>query len=265
MFFKKIFFICFFLGFTIAGWSSEKRVIVVTLDDYAPYCFLKENPVKKKTEIIPSGSDSEKLQGYSWDILRESFHEMGYSIDLGVYPWARAMKLVTSGKADILFPAGKDREREDIFYYSQEPINSSKFIVYVRPDSHIRWEGLQSLDGLVIGVIRGFSYGYKWEARKGIRKYELNEILKGFRMLDEKHLDGFAGYEYNWDYTLRQAGWKNKYKKLPPFDFVEEYAVGLKTNPQVPKMLKDIDAGKKQIVENGKYNMILRKWFPDED
>ena len=94
----------------------------------------------------------EGFQGYSWDVLRESFHEMGYTIHLSITPWARAMSYVTSEKEDILFPTGKNTERKRIFHYSEEPVNQANFLVYVRADDPTEWKGLESLRGLVIGV-----------------------------------------------------------------------------------------------------------------
>ncbi len=261
MFLRKLCLVLVFLASASSAVGAEKEVTAVTLDGFPPYSFLKENPVRKKMETIQPGSDSEKLQGYSWDIFRESLHEMGYAIHLTVYPWPRAMHAVKSGKIDAIFPTGKNKEREEIFLYSQETINRVNFLVYVREDDPIPWEGLHSLNGRLIGVRRGFNYGYKWEAHKGIRKYEVNAILKGFKMMDKKRLDGFAGYEDNWDYALKESGHKNRYRKLPAFESADEYAAGIKTNPRLPGILKNFDIGRRKIIQNGKFDRMVKKWL----
>ena len=201
------------------------------------------------------------FQGYSWDVLRESFHEMGYTIDLSITPWVRAVKNVKNGKADILFPTGKNAERQMIFHYSDEPINLANYIVYVRADNQIEWKGLESLKGRTIGVKRGFSYGDKWKVATDIKKYDVATILQGFKMLDLKRLDGFLGYEYNWDYVLRKEKWRTKYRKLPAFDSSAEYLVALKNNPNGEQFLKAFDTGKKRLITNGKLEDIKSKWF----
>ena len=96
--------------------AAEKVVTVATLEDYSPYCFPKENSVRMAKETIPPGSDSSRLQGYSWDVLRASLHERGYTIELVIAPWARAFSMAKSGKADILFPTGFNKERAEFFY-----------------------------------------------------------------------------------------------------------------------------------------------------
>jgi len=55
------------------GFGGEKVVTVATLSGNPPLTFDKENAAKKATETIPPGADSERLQGYSWDVLRREF------------------------------------------------------------------------------------------------------------------------------------------------------------------------------------------------
>lgn len=247
--------------FATAPFSAGQSLSATTLHEYPPYCFLKKNPRDKVIETIPPGADSDRLRGYSWEIFRESFHAMGYTITLAVYPWSRAMHVTRQGQADVIFPAGQNDERKKVFLYSKEPVNSAKFLVYVREDTDIEWRGLESLNGMVIAVMRGFNYGNLWAANEKIKKYEIDEIMAGFRMLDKKRIDGFAGYEDNWDYALKQAGWKTAYKKLPVFDSSDEYVMGLKSNPRISEVLEAFDSGKRRIIENGRHREIVGKWM----
>ena len=263
MYCKNFFLVLILLSLSTLSYADEKTVKIATLEDYAPFC-LKIGEKTKSNQIIPVGTDAMGFKGYSWDVLRESFHLMGYTINLSITPWVRAMEDVINGKADILFPTGKNAERQMIFNYSDESINQANYIVYVRVDDQIEWKGLESLKGRTIGVKRGFSYGDKWKAATGIKKYDVATILQGFKMLNLKRLDGFLGYEYNWDYILKQENWKTKYRKLPAFDSAAEYLVALKNNPNGKKILKAFDAGKKRLIKNGKLEEIKNKWFGNQ-
>ena len=240
--------------------AAENVVSVATLEDYSPYCFPKENSQRKAKEMIPPGSDSSRLQGYSWDILRASLHARGYTIELIIAPWARAFSMTQSGEVDVLFPTGLNKERTEFFYYSREPINRADFLVYVKPDSPIEWKDLTSLDGLVIGEMRGWNFGNDWNENTAIQKYEVSTILQGFKMLDAGRLDGLVGYEVNFDHALKQSQSKQVYKKLPAFDFSAEYVAGAKSNPNTIAILDNFDAGKRQITENGVFDQIVQKW-----
>ncbi|WP_431689385.1 substrate-binding periplasmic protein [Hahella sp. NBU794] len=240
--------------------GADKLVRVATLTNNPPFTFDRRYAEAVQQEIIPPGLDSERLQGYSWDVLRESYHEMGYTIQLYIYPWIRAFDQVKAGKLDILFPTGFNQERASYFNYSKEPIDHVDFLVYVSPDVKLSWNGLASLEGKTIGVLRGWNYGLEWERQSRIVKYDVGEILQGFAMLDKGHLDGLAGYELSFDYALQQANWRNHYKKLPVFDSTDEFAVSAKRNPNGQKLLDIFDAGKRRIVEKGIFYKINAKW-----
>lgn len=260
---------CYILALTLllisfTAQSNEKVVSVVTLGDYPPFCFVDSESQAPIMSTLPPGSNVAYFTGYSWDVLRESFHIMGYTIQLTVAPWPRAIKYVEIGKADILFPTGKNSERLKIFDYSKEFINEAKFLVYVTKDNPIQWNGLESFNNLVIGIKRGFNYGDKWEAAQKIRRHEVGNIMNGFLMLDNKRISGFLGYEFNWDYLLKQRGWHNKYRKLPSFDSSREYLTSLKTNPLGPQLLSDFDKGKQMLIRNGRLEEIQKEWFGSE-
>lgn len=250
-----------FLLFLLCALShaDEKIVKVATLIDYAPYCFADKD--SEADQMIRVGTDAVGFQGYSWDVLRESFHEMGYAIHLLLMPWARAMSDFKAGDVDVLFPTGLNEQRQKIFNYSSESINSARFVVYVQADNAIEWDGLESLQGLTIGVKRGFNYGDKWASATGIVKQDISTIIQGFDMLYAGRLDGFLGYEYNWDYVLNQENWGDTFRKLPSFDSSAEYLVALKTNPRGIEYLEAFDKGKRRLAESGELEKIKNKWF----
>ncbi|MCG8634790.1 MAG: transporter substrate-binding domain-containing protein [Desulfobacterales bacterium] len=211
--------------------------------------------------MVPPGRDISGFKGYCWDVLRESYHEMGYTIQLTVTPWARAMVNFKSGKADILFPTGKNSERLKIFNYSQEPTNEANFVIYVRADTVLDWKGLDGLKGLAIGVKRDFNYGDRWKQAAGFEKYSVTEISQGFKMLDARRIDGFLGYEYNWDYYLKQKKISGLFKKLPSVGRSAEYPAALKTNPKGQALLDLFDTGKRRLIETGRLAEIKQAWF----
>ncbi|MCG8638371.1 MAG: transporter substrate-binding domain-containing protein [Desulfobacterales bacterium] len=248
------------LSLTVLCHSEEKIVRVATLEDYAPFC-MKTEPNITNDFMVKPGSDAKGFEGYCWDLLRESFHEMGYTIHLIVSPWARAMRNVKLGKADLLFPAGKNPEREQIFDYSAEPTNSANFLIYVRSGDEIEWTGLDGLGGRLIGVKRGFNYGGMWSSAAGIKIYNVGTIAMGFKMLSAGRIDGFLGYEYNWDYYLSREGTGHKFRKMPVFDTSHEYLVALKKNPNGKELLNVFDTGKKRLVRNGRLDAMRIRWF----
>lgn len=242
--------------------ASERTVSVATLTDYPPMTFDKPDATGKVEENIPPGQDSSSLQGYSWDILRESYHQQGYTIQLHIVPWARAFDMAQSGAVDILFPTGFSESRAEYFHYSVNPINEASFLIYTRADIEIEWQGLESLEGLIIGSMRGWNYGPEWEQQESFHKEKLADILQGFQMLEAGRIDGLAGYETNFDYALQQAGLPNHYRKLPAFGETFEYATASKNNPDGDRLLQAFDLGVEHLRVTGRLAEIRQHWFP---
>lgn len=248
-------------GFTCFASGQEKMVTVTTLVDFAPYCFLKENPVESLREVIPPGSESSQLQGYSWDVVRESFHEMGYTITLMITPWTRGMNYVQKGKADVIFPAIKTRKREETFYYSKAVVDETNIVIYLPAGSQMDLtKGLDILRGYRIGQVRGWAYGKRWEADQGIVKESTDTIIQGFKMLDRNNVSGVVGYENAFDCKLKSEGILNRYQKSVAIDHVADYLIGKKDSAAGVRIVNDFDTGKQRITANGKLEEINKKW-----
>ncbi|PAU74187.1 substrate-binding periplasmic protein [Halomonas salipaludis] len=241
--------------------AEEKRVRIATLYDYPPYGFYVEGQGSPISEVVvPPGSNTSGFRGYSWDIVRESFHSQGYTVELVITHWARAIANVKQGNADLLYPTGINRERQAYFSYSESPVNDAAFLVYVNRATDIEWRGLASLEGKTIGMVRDYNLGDEWNGYEGISKYPLNSIEQGFRMLQRERLDGFAGYETIWDKVLQQMGLQGQFDKLPEFGASREYVAGLKSNPGTEQRLRDFDAGLQAIKASGEYQRIVEAW-----
>ncbi|MDD2717402.1 MAG: transporter substrate-binding domain-containing protein [Candidatus Wallbacteria bacterium] len=236
-------------------------VTVGTLTDYPPYCFDKENAKPDYEEVIPPGTDSVRLQGYSWDVVRESFQAMDCTIRLIVSPWKRCLHYLETGTIEVLFPASKTPEREAKFSYCDEPVNTVQFVIYIPKAVEFKWDSLESMDGKSIAAMRDWNYGEKWKADGKISKEYVDSIIQTFKILDKNRVFGIAGYDIPFDYTLKQNGISDKYRKLPPFDAEFEYLIGSKSNPSAQKILDLYLQGRKKIEQNGIFSKIKSKWM----
>lgn len=252
-----VLFILFLINFKALG--IEKVVSVVSEIDYAPYVFVENN--KSITGTTLTLNQNELVKGYSWEVFRESFHIMGYSIKYMIVPWARALKLLEHGRVQLLFPLSKSKERLQLFDYSTEPINVVDYVMYSSKGSRFKWNGYDSLNNEVIGVKRDFNYGDKWNSLHYANAYNIRNILEGFEMLEKDHIDAFFGYQENWDYILKQNGWEDRFKKTTIIDSTLEYVASLKEIEENSKLLDVFDEGKRKLIENGTLEKIKRKWF----
>ncbi|OCQ23645.1 hypothetical protein A7985_06805 [Pseudoalteromonas luteoviolacea] len=238
--------------------AANKIVSVITLPDYEPFGSLAQGDTH--VVKVPPGEDSQLFEGFAWDVVRESFHSMGYTIELWVVPWARALTYIDSGRVDLIFPVSISAERLKIYRYSKEHVNSVFYRLYILKSQPIEWQSLEALRGMTIAQMRGFNYGERWALLKSVEKYDVGEIIQGFEMLMSKRVEGFVGYEGVWDTVLQQHKLDKDIIKLPMFDSNKEYLAASLGNPMGRKLLKQFDLGKKRILENGKLKEIQRKW-----
>lgn len=246
-------------SFSFSLAATEKVVSIASLEDYAPLVYLANSGATAGT--LAPGKHSENVMGYSWDLLRESYHTMGYTIQYVIVPWARAMSFVKQGQVDILFPTGKNAQRQQVFHYSRQPVNQVKYVLYVQQNSPLIWRGLDSLKNLTIGLKRGFNYGADWQNPEHINTFEVGKIPNGFQMLSKGHIHGFLGYEMNWDHVIRQNNWQHKYKKLATLGTSREYLVALKSNPKSLELLRAYDDGINKLQQSGRLKQLKQKWF----
>lgn len=253
---------CVFGWFIIAGplYGSEKTVKLSSIVDYPPFLFQKDSSKSVSNEIIPPASDSRVLQGYAWDIVKESYHNQGYVVNLTVAPWARSLSLMERHKVDLIIAATYTKSRAVKYYFSREEVHKIRIVIYVSKDLSHEWKGLESVYGEAIAVIRGFTYGDKFEGATLIKKQEIGLQEQGFALIDKKRVLGFVGMSTINDYYLKEHGMSSKYKKLPSFDFNTEYMAGMKNNPKAIRLLDVYDAGKRAIIRNGTLDRIKAKW-----
>ena len=251
-----------FILLTQISFAEEKIIRISTLYNYPPYC-MKTNKIIDYTQTILPGSDAIGFGGIAWDIVRESYQEMGYEIVLSIYPWERAKNSLEKGSCDVLFPAGINSERLKIYNFSTESVNHSRYCIYVRKNDYLEWKGLESLKGRTIAVVRGFNYGDKWNDIDYFEKYNVTNVKQGFLMLQSKRVDGFSGYEETWDYILEKMDLVSEFKKFPSFDSSDEYVVSLKVSSNT-KYLEDFDKGIKLLREKGELEKIYNKWSFNE-
>lgn len=98
--------------------------------------------------------------GMAVDIVVEAFRRMKVPVRIVFYPLARGLAMVEKGQADGIFTIKKNPERETRFLFPVHPLVSQDYVIFVRRDSTIAFDGdLKSLEHLSIGVLNKSSYG----------------------------------------------------------------------------------------------------------
>lgn len=124
--------------------QSEQRPLTLLTFDYPPFM-----------EATPCGA-----RGIAVDIVVEAFRRMKVPLQIRVYPFARGLAVLGAGQADAIFTIKKNPQRETRFLYPARPLVHQDYVIFVRKNSGIGFNGdLQSIRHLSIGVLNKSSYG----------------------------------------------------------------------------------------------------------
>ncbi len=243
--------------------QEAKTLSVMTLLNFAPHTFeIPASDPSLENEIITPGMDSNRLQGYAWDVFREAFHSMNYTINLKMRPWKRCLKNVRQGKVDLVFPASWNKERDKIFDYSSEHINVATYVAFYT-DRHKAdaWKGLESLNGKKVALIRGYTHGSDFDLSSAFSKFEVDSLSQAVTMMERRRVDVFVGYQLVHGYQLEKLGKDDMFFTAKPFGFSKEYILTKKGSKKGNYLLKVFKEGKMKIVQNGKLAAIQKKWL----
>ncbi|WP_192873387.1 transporter substrate-binding domain-containing protein [Aeromonas salmonicida] len=97
-------------------------------------------------------------KGISVELVKRALATQGYELDMRIMPWARALSEVEEGNIDILVGAWFTEARTKSLRFSDEYLkNQVKFIQLAGGSFELN--GLASLKGKSIGIVRGYGYG----------------------------------------------------------------------------------------------------------
>lgn len=242
--------------------EDAKILTATTLLNFAPHAF--ERPESDKflnEEIIKPGMDSKRLQGYAWDIFREAYHSMGYTIDLKMRPWKRCLQSVQQGNVDLVFPASWNKERDKIFDFSSEHINLATYVAFYAKEQDAKaWKGLASLKGKKVALMRGYTHGSVFDLSKAFKKFEIDTLSQAVAMMESQRVDVFVGYQLVHGFQLKKLGKEKSFFTTKPFGFSKEYILTQKGSQRGNYLFEVFNNGKKIITQNGRLEAIQKKW-----
>lgn len=122
-----------------------------------------------------------RKNGYVAEIVVEAFKRVGYKTEIIFFPWARAVKIATSGQLDGVFPEYYHDTRKDKFLFS-EPFPGGPVGLFKRKDTVATYsvnpqinqvEALRGLQDSSFGVVRGYINTAQFDAASFLKKEEV--------------------------------------------------------------------------------------------
>lgn len=123
-------------------------------------------------------------------LLQAAFERMGTPARIEAMPWSRALELIDRAECGVggLY---QNSDRLARFDFSA-PIFVERLLLYARRDRLPAYQRLADLEGLRIGVIRGWSYGDAFDAARRQGRLQVEEVAgdaQNFSKLASGRLD----------------------------------------------------------------------------
>ncbi|WP_167494646.1 MULTISPECIES: transporter substrate-binding domain-containing protein [Vibrio] len=204
--------------------------------------------------------DGKPPHGVIVDIVEEAFESQGYTMELQIKPWSRAMKEVMRARTDALIAVWYTDKRAEKLLFSDSYLDSKQVIIAAKEDQ-LTYTGLPSLSGLSVGTITDYAYDQAFLISTQFERVEGDSLEQSIRRLQTKRVDAIISNERVAKYTLGSMKIdKNMYDFFSPSVSVNPLyiAIGLE-NPRAYELIGAFNQGLAEIKANGRYQEILRR------
>lgn len=242
---KKLFVVLALVLLSALAAGAEGKKVTAAADPWPPFVD-PDNPT----------------QGISLEIIRAALGTQGYEVEMQFIPWARAEAGVKEGEIDILPDTWMTEKRKEYLLYSEPyAANDVKFVK--KKGDPFEYEGLESLTGKTVGIVRGYGYGDEFLNATNFKREEANEPITNVKKLVLGRFDLTLEDQIVLSNLLK----KKEPKLLEEVEFTKNalssqtlsVTCGLK-NPRCNEIIGAFNKGLAEIRANGKYDEIMKSY-----
>ncbi len=200
-----------------------------------------------------------EARGAAVETVRAIIGRLGHSVTIEVLPWTRALKMVRTGRADAIFTAYRNAEREKFLDYSSEVLIDQEVYLYRRAGSGFDFDGtLESIRNRRVGIVSTISYGQVFASyRPFVRLDKANQLAHNVEKLLKGRIDLFPSNRYVAEYTLAEMGLSGQVERLPRMvESVPSY-IAFTRERDLRALRHQFDAELVDMKESGEYARIL--------
>lgn len=194
--------------------------------------------------------------GISIELIRQFFATQGDTIKVVPMPWVRSLNLLKNGKVDILPAVWFTQERTETMIYSESYI-SNRLVFIKSKDNAFEYDGLESLSGKVVGVVREYAYGEEFLADPNI----IFSVADSLLVNTKKVISGRIELTLDDEIAARAELGKDILDKIEftknPLQESPLYITCLIKNPDCKGMIESFNAGLEEVQRNGELKKLL--------
>lgn len=269
--------VCFSNTFTIA-YQHQNQFKTLQVKQLSANKFEVHSEAQKKLHLVtldwPPYIDRTICgKGWVFQFTAALFNELGYGLTIEFFPWARSVRMVEFGQADILFPeyfievtapsdAIPNTFRRNNLALSA-PYAGGLIGLITRDDFISKYDGtFSSIQGAKIGVVRGYQNTPEFDKHLDLGFFnaiEARDDAQNLKMLLAERVDYIVADPNVATYLLEhdKATFKNKIKLInPPFQENDFYFAISKKFKQWQSLQAEINAKLAEFITAGTLNSI---------
>ncbi|MEJ2697860.1 MAG: transporter substrate-binding domain-containing protein [Candidatus Sulfobium sp.] len=236
--------------FVIAGAAmrvagADDKVVVVVDQNYPPYMYGTAQPKGLYTELIEA-----------------VFTRMGTEVEIKALPWEEALKEGEKGKAAV---GGiyKNSARLKVYDYSA-PLFDGRLAVYVKKGRAFPFIRLSDLQGKVIGLNRGWSYGDAFDAARKKYHFKVEEAesnVQNFRQLVAGKIDCLVADEVAASQIMHKYNLRGQVVRLDKPAAVNEAYLAFAKRLKKKDLLERFNKVLTKMKQDGSYRKLVRDFI----
>ncbi len=201
-------------------------------------------------------------KGLTTAIVKAAFKVVGHSSDVDFIPWARALKEVEEGKADIVMGAYHNKEREQSYIFS-DPIYFLELGLIARPGLGVsKYKTLHDLTPYSIGISRGFANSEEFDSASYLDKHTATFPNLNIRKLFRGRIDMAVMNFDLFRYEAKKEGFCISDVEFmePPLETHGLYLMASRNILDGDNIITDFNRGLDTIRKNGEFDRIVGRF-----
>lgn len=232
--------------------TDSSRTLNIVADDWCP--------------VSCEGGEG-KPAGYAVEIARAVFNAAGYDVRYSVQPWARAVNETRKGDEQMIVGILVDNAPD--FIYPQETIGTNTNVFFTRNDSNWQYQGIASLDGVVVGVADEYVFGEPFDTyvnnnrENGQRLHVIHSddpVMQAFSLLGAGRIGAYLDDRMVVRWTARQANVPLELREAGVVSSIPLYIAFSPADSRSTELARVFDKGIRALRASGKLAAILDEY-----
>ncbi len=200
--------------------------------------------------------------GLAMKIVKTAFKRSGYTPEVRIEKWEKVLTGSKLGVYDVVGAIWKTQQRKGKLLYSKPYLNNN-IVLVARADKQIKFNSLNDLRGLLIGVLKDYEYDPKFMKDAHILKFQANRLTQNLIAVQNGQLDAAVADKRLAMYELKHfMGDNSKHFQFlaKPLSSRQLYIAAPIENAESKTIISKFNQGLAAIKKDGTYQKILDEY-----